>query len=109
MTKKLNILIVGQGLAGSLLGWRLLKAGHSVLIVDPGLEHTASRTAAGLINPITGKRLVKTEHLEECLPVAIRLYRQLGEFFGETFWHAKQQVRLFQSDEECEQWEKRRS
>lgn len=109
MTKKLNILIVGQGLAGSLLGWRLLKAGHSVLIVDPGLEHTASRTAAGLINPITGKRLVKTEHLEEYLPVAIRLYRQLGEFFGETFWHAKQQVRLFQSDEECEQWEKRRS
>ncbi|HIF18611.1 MAG TPA: FAD-binding oxidoreductase [Cycloclasticus sp.] len=109
MIKKINILIVGQGLAGSLLGWRLLQAGHSVLIVDPGLKHTASRTAAGLINPITGKRLVKTEHVEEYLPAAIGLYQQLGEFFGETFWHAKRQVRLFQSDEECEQWKKRRS
>jgi len=105
--KKPNFLIVGQGLAGSLLAWRLLRNGYSVLIVDPGLEQTASRTAAGLINPITGKRLVKTQHVEQYLPVAMSLYKDLGEYFGETFWHAKRQVRLFQSAEDTEQWKKR--
>ena len=108
-TNNVDFIIVGQGLAGSLLGWRLLQQGCSVLIVDPCLEQTASRTAAGLINPITGKRLVKTQHLEEYLPAATLLYGELTTFFSEQFWHDMEQVRLFQSKDECEQWQKRQA
>ena len=106
-TNNVDFIIVGQGLAGSLLGWRLLQQGYSVLIVDPSLEQTASRTAAGLINPITGKRLVKTHHIEEYLPSAIQLYGELNTFFSEKFWHDMAQVRLFQSKDECKQWQQR--
>ncbi|PCH85222.1 MAG: FAD-dependent oxidoreductase [Piscirickettsiaceae bacterium] len=108
-TSKLDFIIVGQGLAGSLLGWRLLQQGCSVLIVDPCLEQTASRTAAGLINPITGKRFVKTQHIEEYLPAAKQLYGELAAFFSEEFWHGMQQVTLFQSKDDIEQWQKRRN
>ncbi len=104
----IDFLIVGQGLAGSLLGWRLIQRGKTVLIVDPGLEQSASRTAAGLINPVTGKRLVKTVGVEQYLPEAKRLYRQLGGFFDATFLHKKEQIRLFQSAKEIKQWEKRK-
>ncbi|HIL40306.1 MAG TPA: FAD-binding protein, partial [Methylococcales bacterium] len=42
-------LIIGQGLAGSLLGYRLIQAGRRIVIIDPAKEN-ASRIAGGLIN-----------------------------------------------------------
>jgi len=55
----IDFLIVGQGLAGSLLAWELIQRGCSVLVVDKG-EENASQVAAGLINPVTGIRFVKS-------------------------------------------------
>jgi glycine/D-amino acid oxidase-like deaminating enzyme len=106
---KAEFLIVGQGLAGSLLGWQLIQQGRSVLIIDPCHEQTTSRAAAGLINPVTGKRLVKTINVEQYLPAAKSLYSELSDFFGETFLHDKKQVKLFKSEDEIAQWEKRKS
>ncbi len=60
MVNKFNYIIVGQGLAGSLLAHSLRKAGKSVLIVDSFKPNSSSRVAAGLINPVTGRRMVKT-------------------------------------------------
>ena len=54
---KYDYLIIGQGLAGSLLTWELLQRGCKIIVVDNGLEN-ASKVAAGLINPVTGMRLV---------------------------------------------------
>lgn len=108
LNKEIEYLIVGQGLAGSLLGWHLIQQGHRILIVDPCLKQTTSRTAAGLINPVTGKRLVKTAGVEHFLPTAKALYKQLSEYFGQSFFHEKEQVRLFQSEDEVTQWEKRK-
>lgn len=107
--KTVDYLIIGQGLAGSLLGWRLIQQHHTVLIVDPCLQQTASRTAAGLINPITGKRLVKAPNTENQLLAASTLYKQLADFFGRPFFYEKDQIRLFQSEDEIKQWNKRKS
>jgi len=103
----IDFLIIGQGLAGSLLAWQLIQQGQRILIVDPCLKQTTSRTAAGLINPITGKRLVKTNGLEHYLPVAKTLYQSLSEFFGKDFLHPIQQVRLFKSNDDLLQLKKR--
>lgn len=107
--KKVEFLIIGQGLAGSLLGWRLIQQGHSILIIDPCLKQTASRTAAGLINPVTGKRLVKTAGVEHYLSAAKKLYQNLALFFGWPFFYEKEQIRLFQSEDEITQWNKRKN
>ena len=47
-------LVVGQGLAGSLLARRLSDSG-TVAVVDPG-QSNASLVAAGLMTPLTGRR-----------------------------------------------------
>jgi len=51
-----DFIILGQGLAGSLLAWRLLHAKQKVLVIDDGHRTASSRVAAGLINPLAGMR-----------------------------------------------------
>ncbi len=82
MVGNLRVLIVGQGLAGTLLSWCLIKNGVDVIVADDHAPNAASRVAGGLINPVTGKRLVKTWMIDELLPEAMDTYRQLEKELG---------------------------
>jgi len=73
----MNTLIVGQGLAGSLLAWELLRRGRQVIMVDDDHACSSSMAAAGLINPVTGMRLVKHPMTGEFLAAASESYRSL--------------------------------
>ena len=84
--KPAPVAIVGQGLAGTLLAWELERAGRNFLIYDAGLEGATSRMAAGIVNPITGRRVVKTWRADELLPLAADAYRALGETLGVPVW-----------------------
>jgi len=68
-------LIVGQGLAGSLLAWQLVRRGQRVVVVDCEQETSSSKVAGGIVTPITGMRMVKTWRLDEFYPVAREFYR----------------------------------
>lgn len=103
----LDSLIIGQGLAGTLLAWHLIERGERVLVVDNGLQSASSKVAAGLINPVTGKRLVKTVGLDQCLPYAREFYRQLETHWGAELWVDLPMLRLFHSAKERERWEQR--
>jgi glycine oxidase len=74
--------IVGQGLAGSLLGWCCERAGVPFRIVDAGHASAASRVGAGLINPLTGRRLVPTWRIAEWRDPALRFYQELERELG---------------------------
>jgi len=54
-----DFLIIGQGLAGSLLAWTLLQQQQTVVLVDSQDPQGASQVAAGLVNPVVGQRLEK--------------------------------------------------
>lgn len=43
---------------------------------------TASRVASGLINPVTGKRIVASWMIDELLPVALNTYQKLAQDLG---------------------------
>ena len=92
-----DYLIIGQGLAGSLLAWELLQRGCNVMVIDNGLEN-ASQVAAGLINPVTGMRLVKSADVEHLLPSAMRCYEQLSQFFKQDFYIEKPMLRLLNNE-----------
>lgn len=77
-----DFIVVGQGLSGSWLSYYLLQAGNSVIVVDDNKPFTASKVASGVINPVTGRRIVRTWMIEELLPFATREYRGLGEKLG---------------------------
>lgn len=91
-----DFLIIGQGLAGSLLAWRLIQRQQRVIIIDTGAEN-ASRVAAGIINPITGQRFVKLAEIDTILPAAQRLYQSLSAFFNQPFYIEKPMLRVFKS------------
>jgi glycine/D-amino acid oxidase-like deaminating enzyme len=74
---------------------------YRVLVLDNG-EENASQVAAGLINPITGQRLVKSHDLEFLLPKASALYKQLGEAFLQTFLVEMPMLRILQTASEWE-------
>ncbi len=96
-----DILIVGQGLTGSLLAWHLQQAGLNVIVVDPG-ETNASQVAAGLVTPITGRRWVLTEAIEEYWPTAKAFYRHLEQLWDTRFWHERPTLRIYRSETERE-------
>lgn len=102
----IDFLIIGQGLAGSLLAWELIQRGCKVVIIDNGLEN-ASQVAAGLINPITGMRFVKSSDVDTLLPTAKHCYSQLGDFFQQEFYIEKPMLRIFRSESELKNAAKR--
>ena len=103
----LDFLIIGQGLAGSLLAWQLHQQNQKIMVIERPAPRSTSRMAAGLINPVTGKRLVKSPYLEQWLPRARDTYRQLEQQLGQEFFHEKPMLRLFRSKADITAWEKR--
>jgi glycine/D-amino acid oxidase-like deaminating enzyme len=77
-----DYLIVGQGLSGTFLSWYLQKAGADCMVIDENKFNTASKVAAGLINPVTGRRLVKSWMIDELMPFAWKAYKQFGDEFN---------------------------
>ncbi len=73
-----DYIIIGQGLCGTLLSWNLLTAEKKVLVIDESHPGTASKVASGIINPVTGRRIVRTWRIEELLPFALKAYTLLG-------------------------------
>lgn len=103
----IDYLIIGQGLAGSLLAWELIRHHQRrVVVIDEGTEN-ASLVAAGLINPVTGKRFVITDAVDTLLPTALNVYRDLSALFGLEFFIAKPMVRLLRTQEEINLTQKR--
>ena len=80
-----ELLIVGQGICGTFMSWWLERAGVPHIVIDEMRPHTASRAAAGLINPVTGRRIVTTWMIDELLPFAFRAYGGMAEAVGSSF------------------------
>jgi len=77
-----EFLIIGQGICGTWLSYYLLEEGRSVLVIDNHLANAASRVAAGIINPVTGRRIVKTWMIDELLEFIVPAYQHLGKQLG---------------------------
>ena len=73
-----DYLIIGQGISGTWLSYYLQKANKSFIVIDNAQPNSASRVAAGIINPVTGRRIVKTWMIDELLSFLIPAYEELG-------------------------------
>ncbi|CAN5451169.1 hypothetical protein BH23VER1_BH23VER1_03980 [soil metagenome] len=99
-----DCLIVGQGLAGSVLAVQLVARGWKVLAIDREEEVTSSKVAAGLVTPITGKNLAMGDSVPERLGVATRFYTAAERVLGSQFWYEKKILRLFRDESEGVVW-----
>ena len=91
----IDYLIVGQGLCGTWLSWYLQKENKSFLIIDKNEETTPSKISAGIINPVTGRRLVKVWLADEILPFAKKAYYELGSFLNKEVIVQKNLIDFF--------------
>jgi glycine/D-amino acid oxidase-like deaminating enzyme len=74
-----DVLVIGQGISGTCLSYFLAKENISFLVIDNADPNSPSRVAAGIINPVTGRRIVRTWMIEELLELSLQFYTKLGE------------------------------
>lgn len=99
-----DYLLIGQGLAGALLAHFLRADGHKVAVLDDAQPRGATRVAAGLINPVTGRHFVKSWRIDELLPFARSTYREIESQFGISLYHERTIIRALHSVEEENNW-----
>ncbi|MFT4154646.1 NAD(P)/FAD-dependent oxidoreductase [Parafilimonas sp.] len=73
-----DYIIIGQGICGTWIGYYLLKENKSFIVIDKGNLQSASHAAGGLINPVTGRRVVTTWMAEALLPFVWKEYIAFG-------------------------------
>lgn len=84
-----DYILVGQGIAGTMLSWHLCKAGQRVLVYDDARPATASRSAAGIINPVSGRKFELAWLYETIYPVAEQTYRAIEKELGIDCFHER--------------------
>ncbi len=90
-----DYIIIGQGICGTWLSYYLEKAGLSFLVIDESIHNSASKIAAGIINPVTGRRIVKTWMIDELLPFTKAAYTQIGAELNLNVIEQKNMVDFF--------------
>ena len=100
-----KILLVGQGLAGSVLALQAEEAGFDVHIADDDRPIRASQWAGGLVNPVSFKRLTLSWKIDELLPVMHQFLTAVEAKFQMKFYTPLTFHRVFASIEEQNQWD----
>ena len=80
-------IVVGAGIAGCLIAWRLKQAGRTVLLIGDTQMPGASMAAAGIVNPVTGRWMTKSWQFDTFNPQALATYRELEQQFAIKLYH----------------------
>jgi glycine/D-amino acid oxidase-like deaminating enzyme len=99
-----DYIIIGQGLAGSCLSLHLLEQNKKLLVIDRIDPNSATRVAAGLFNPITGKNLTKTWMADALFGYLHQFYAGAEQRTQKKFLHQMPLYRPFVSIEEQNSW-----
>ncbi len=96
--------VIGQGIAGSVLARLLGLQGRSLMVFESPAPNTSSTIAAGLMNPITGKRMTLTWKAAEMFPEAKKFYQNAEQDYGVEFYYPLPVYRVFSSVGEQNDW-----
>jgi glycine/D-amino acid oxidase-like deaminating enzyme len=100
---KVDVVLVGFGLAGLAVAEQLRRAGKSFVVIDqPQLG--ASHCAAGIYNPTILKRYTMAWEAPALLDEALGFYKELEGVLGTSFLYPLPIARVFSSISEQNQW-----
>jgi hypothetical protein len=74
------------------------------MVFDQPAHNRASAVAAGLFNPVTGKRNVKSWETDKLFPYLFQFYSEAEQFLGRRFFYPQPVYRPFVSIEEQNEW-----
>jgi glycine/D-amino acid oxidase-like deaminating enzyme len=92
---QVDYLIIGQGLCGTWLSWYLAKENRTFVVIDKNERITPSKVSAGIINPVTGRRMVRVWMAEQVLSFAREAYNEIGNFLDITAISQKNIIDFF--------------
>ncbi len=98
--KDREILIIGQGLAGTILAFSFEKAGIPFKIYDDESSLNSSRVAAGLWNPIIAGKYVLAWRSNEFIPFLNQFYPELEKKLNASFFFPKPIYKIVMSEKE---------
>ncbi|MCB0503747.1 MAG: FAD-binding oxidoreductase, partial [Bacteroidetes bacterium] len=102
--RKYDYIVVGQGIAGTCLAFQLLMSGKTVLVIDEYNPNSSSNVATGIINPITGRKMVKSWMVDELLPYAKTFYERIEVELDIRFYFSKPIFKIFTGVQEQNEW-----
>lgn len=105
LKRQYDYIIVGQGLAGSCLALELSKIGNRIIVFDDPQGNNSSKVAGGLINPITGRKMVLTWKAHELFPFLEKFYKDAEQTLAGKFYFQTPIYRPFVSIEEQNEWQ----
>jgi len=104
----MHVHIVGFGIAGALLARELIEREVHVTANDVADPESSSHVAAGMITPITGKRLKPTWRGPELTMIAKQVYQTIERASGLQIWHDWTLRRVF-GEPQMQTWFEERS
>jgi len=102
-----DIIIVGQGIAGSVLALELIKRGKNIIVIDKPELSNSSRVAAGIWNPVVFKRLTKSWMIDELIPCLNEFYSSAEKTLDTKFLEERKIAKLFTEEQEINLWKKK--
>ncbi len=105
LEREYDYIIVGQGLAGSCLALELTAKGQRVMVYNDPEGNNSSRVAGGLINPITGRKMVLTWRVHELFNYLNKFYKKAEIKLNQKFYYKIPIYRPFISVEEQNEWQ----
>ena len=104
MNKKYDYIIIGQGLAGSALAWRLYFNNKSFIIIDSEANTSASKAALGIYNPITGRKNIKTWNADILFKELENFYMRVEKSLNTQILYRKNIFRPFKNNRDLNDW-----
>ena len=102
--KKVDFIIVGQGIAGTVLAFEILKRNKTVHLIDKIQENSASRIALGIYNPLVLKWFTKSWKAEVQLNFLQRFCNDFEEKFSVKINHKKNIHKFLDSNYSINNW-----
>lgn len=102
-----DYLIVGQGLAGTILAIQLIKAGCKIAVIDNPSLSASSRVAAGIWNPVVFKRLTKSWMADQLVPALLEFYSEFEQENKVKVFQNRSIIKPFSEEQEKTLWLKK--
>jgi glycine oxidase len=100
-------LVVGQGIAGTILSYILYKNGQQFNVIASTQKPSSTEAAAGIMNPITGKYMALSWQYDVLYPIAIEMYREICLFLEIDFSFEREVIRPLKDQKSIQDWEYR--
>lgn len=104
-----DVIIVGQGIAGTVLALSYIWKGKSVYLISNNSLSQSSRVAAGIWNPVVFKRLTKTWMADELIPFAKTFYQKAEKQLNIPLYTEREILKPFTELQEEQFWLKKSS